>query len=85
MTIQELEEKVWTQDGIRIVVRGPGSTKIGDYTHKNGAQASWTINMFIKKRLEPILNGFEVTCIMGDGEQPFGGTILRSIRPSYKK
>ena len=84
MTIQELEYKVWVQDNIRIVVRGALNTKIGDYSQKKSAQGNWSVTEFIKKRLEPILNGHEVMVLMGDGEQPHGGTLLSSVRPSYK-
>ena len=84
MTVQELEEKVWAQDGFRVVIRGAANTKIGTYSQKNAAQGNWSINEFVKKRLAPILNGIEVVVLMGDGEQPHGGTLLSSIRPSYK-
>jgi hypothetical protein len=37
MTVQEIEDKVWVQDGIRIVIRDAPNTKAKDYTHKNAA------------------------------------------------
>ncbi len=85
MKVQVLEDKVWAQDGIRIILRAATDTKIGNYKHMNAAQATWRITEFIEKRLVPILNGIEVAVIMGDGEQPHGRTLLSSIRESYKK
>jgi len=84
MNVQELEDKVWAQDGIRVVVRAPASSVVGNYTYKNAAQASWRIAQFVEKRLEPILKGNEAVVLMGDGEQPHGRTLLSSIRESYK-
>ena len=84
MTVQELEDKVWAQDLIRVVVRAAASIQIGNYTHKNAAQADWRITEFLEKRLAPVLKGLQVVVLMGDGEQPHGGTLLSSIRASYK-
>jgi len=84
MTVQELEDKVWAQDLIRVVVRAAASIQIGNYTHKNAAQADWRITEFLEKRLAPVLKGLQVVVLMGDGEQPHGGTLLNSIRASYK-
>ena len=83
MTVQELEDKVWALDGIRIVVRASVITKVQDYRHKNAAQASWRITQFIEKRVQPLLKKQEVVVLMGDGEEPHGRTLLSSIRDSY--
>ena len=65
-------------------MRCPGDTQVGDYTHKNAAQADWRITEYLEKRLAPLLDGMEVVVLMGDGEQPHGRTLLSSIRDSYK-
>ncbi|MHB8968226.1 MAG: hypothetical protein ACYC57_08200 [Thermoleophilia bacterium] len=84
MKVQELEDKVWAQDGVRIVVRAPADAKLGSYNFKNAAQATWSVTKFLKARINPILKGHEVSVIMGDGEEPHGRTLLSSIRDSYK-
>jgi len=84
MTVQEFENKVWAQDRIRVVVRAAANKQIGNYTHRNAAQANWRITEFINKRLAPVLKDLEVVVLMGDGEQPHGGTLLSSIRVSYR-
>lgn len=71
MKVQELEDKVWAQDGIRIVVRAPSDAKLGSYNLKNAAQATWSVTKFLNTRIVPVLKGNEVVVIMGDGEQPF--------------
>ena len=83
MTVQELEDKGWALDGIRIVVRASVNTKVQDYRHKNAAQASWRITQFIEKRVQPLLKKQEVVVLMGDGEEPHGRTLLSSIKDSY--
>jgi hypothetical protein len=85
MNAQELEDKVWAQDGVRIVVRAPHDAKLGGYKFKNAAQATWSVTKFINTRIVPILKGNEVVVIMGDGEEPHGRTLLSSVRNSYKK
>ena len=84
MNVQDLEDKVWAQDGIRIVVRTAGDANVGNYTHKNAAQADWRITEYLEHRLTPLLKGLNVVVLMGDGEQPHGRTLLSSIRESYK-
>jgi hypothetical protein len=84
MTIQELEDKVWVQDNIRIVVRAAVNTQIGDYNYERAAQDNWRVTEFINKRLYNILNSLEVVVIMGNGEQAHGANLLRSVRSSYK-
>lgn len=84
MTVQELEDKVWAQDGIRIVVRDSANTQVKDYTHTNAAQASWRITEFLRKRIKPLLKRQEVEVIRGNGKYPHGRKLLSSIRESYK-
>jgi len=83
MTVEELEDKVWSMDGIRIVIRDSSRTQVQKYTHRNAAQSTWRITQFLDNRIAPLLNGQEIVVVMGDGEQPHGRTLLRSIRESY--
>ncbi|MCD6328425.1 hypothetical protein J7M28_12860 [bacterium] len=83
MTVQELEDKVWKLDGIRIVVRASVSTQVGDYSHKNKGQNNWRISEFVQKRLAGLLSKLEVVVLMGNGQEAHGNTLLSSIRDSY--
>jgi hypothetical protein len=83
MTVQELEDKVWVQDGIRIVIRAVSTAEVGDYSQKNAAQGSWRITQFIEKRISPLVKDKEVVVLEGNGEEPHGRTLLSSIRESY--
>ncbi len=83
MTVEQLEQKVWVQDGVRIVIRAALNTKVKDYTQKNAAQANWSATEFLRKRITPLLKGLEVVLLQGDGEQPHGRTLLSSIRTKY--
>ena len=84
MTIQELEDRVWAQDNIRIVVRAAENTRVGDYNYERKAQDNWRITEFTNKRLKNILSNLEVVVIMGNGELAHGATLLQSVRSSYK-
>ena len=61
MTVRELEDKVWAQDRIRIVVRDSANVNVKDYKQKNAAQASWRITEFLEKRVQPLLKNAEST------------------------
>jgi hypothetical protein len=83
MIVIDFEEKVWEAEGIRIVVRAPVNTVVGDYDCQNAAQETWRVTQWLDSRVYPKLNGHEVTAIQGDGEEPHGRVFLRTLRQSY--
>jgi len=83
MTVQELENKVWEQDGIRIIIRDRSTAKAKDYNQKNAAQEKWSITKFLNKRISPLFKDKEIVVLYGNGEMPHGGTLLKTIRQSY--
>lgn len=84
MKVKELEDKVWEQDGIRIVVRDSCTAKVKSYTQKNAAQENWNISKYIQSRIRNLLgNTTEVVVLKGDGEHAHGRTLLKTIRESY--
>jgi hypothetical protein len=83
MTIQQLEKKVWQQDGIRIVVRDRSTSKVGDYTRTNKAGENSQITTFLKNRITPLVGDKQVVVLGGDGEVVHGRTQLKTIRESY--
>jgi len=83
MTVEEFEEKVWEVEGIRIVVRAPADTPVGDYDYQKACQESWRVTQWLESRVRPNLNAHEVIVIQGDGEEPHGRVILRTVRQAY--
>jgi hypothetical protein len=83
MTVQELENKVWQQDGIRIIIRDRSTAKTKDYNQKYAAQEKWSITKFLNKRISPLVKDKEIVVLYGNGEMPHGGTLLKTIRQSY--
>ncbi len=84
ITVQELEDKIWAQDNVRIIVRAAGNIKIRGYNYERAARDNWRVTEFIDKRLNNILGDMEVVVIMGNGEPAHGAMLLRSVRNSYK-
>lgn len=84
MKISEIENKAWTMDGIRIVIRVAESKEAGNYSHKNAAQGSWSVTKYLDCRIKPLIGTHEVIVLLGDGEQPHGRTLLSSVRESYR-
>lgn len=83
MKVWKFEEKVWEVEGIRIVIRAPSDEDVANYTFKNGAQEGWRVTQLIEKRIQPKIGDKEVIIIQGDGEQPHGRVILRTVRRTY--
>ena len=51
MTVDELEKKVWEQDGVRIVVRDRATATVNEYLQTNAAQENWRITQFLTNRI----------------------------------
>ena len=85
MKIYEIENKAWSMDGVRIIIRGPENEELGNYSQRNAAQAGWSVTKYLDARIKPLVGDKEVTVILGDGEQPHGRTLLSSVRDSYRK
>jgi len=83
MNVKELEDKVWTKDRIRIIIRAKSKDKVGSYSHKKAAQVNWRITQFLQKRINPLVKGKEIVVIGSNGKVAHGRTLLKSYRESY--
>lgn len=84
MKAAEFEEKVWAIEGIRIVLRTDPKKEVGDYNYKKSADESWRVTELGEKRIEKCIGDIPYVIIQGDGEEPNGKVILRTIRGAYK-
>jgi hypothetical protein len=80
----DFEEKVWAIESIRIVLRTTPNTEVEDYDYKKAADESWRITELGAKRIEKCIASIPYVVIQGDGEEPNGKVILRTLRKSYK-
>jgi len=85
MKVREFEDKVWEREGIRIVIHAKDNTIVNDYEYQKAADSTWRITELAQKRIEKHLDGNTFSVIQGDGEEPNGRVILRTIRNSYNK
>lgn len=83
VNIRDIENKAWSMDGVRIVIRGDENSELEDYNQQNAAQASWSTKKYLDSRIKPLIGDHDVIVLMGDGEQPHGRTLLSSVRDSY--
>lgn len=83
MKVSEFEEKVWAIEGIRIVLRVDQNTEVNNYDFKNAADESWRINELLENRIIPRIGAATVIVLQGDGEEPHGRVILRTMRGGY--
>mgnify|MGYP000499890391 CR=1 FL=1 len=85
MKASDFEEKVWTIEGVRIVLRIAPNTEVGEYTYKKAADESWRITELGSKRIEKSIGtDIPYTVIQGNGEEPNGKVILRTLRNGYQ-
>lgn len=84
ITIAELEDKIWTIEGIRVVVRAPQSDLVDDYNYQRKISASASITDWGNGRLKPILDGKDYYVVDGSGTRPHGRTNMDTVRESYR-
>ena len=85
MKVSDFEDKVWEVDGIRLTLRLPANSEVGDYDWQNAADQGWSVKKDIDTRIIPKINGAELVIIDGEGEEPNRRTLLRTTRKSYDK
>ena len=84
MSVADFEEAVWTLDGVRIVIRSPTDSEIGAYDYERAAVETRRVSQFLENRINPKVGDHDFVVIQGDGEQPHGSVILRTLRSSYQ-
>lgn len=84
MNVTEFEDAVWAIEGVRIVVRSRIGSEVDDYDYQRGAQDTWRVSQLLENRIQPRIGTREVVVLQGDGEQPHGRVILRTLRSSYQ-
>jgi hypothetical protein len=84
MVVSELEEAVWERDRVRIVVRAPGATNVGNWNYANAANGALSVTRYLNVRIAPLLGGLEVTLIDGRGHEAHGATHIDTVRATYQ-
>ena len=85
MRVNDFEEKVWKLEGIRIVLRTNSNETVGSYGFKRAAPQGNTLTWFLNNRVKPRLaDNMEVVTINGLGNVPNGGTLLSTLKDTYK-
>lgn len=85
MKASEFEDKVWEVEGIRIVLRCPEDQVVTPYDYTNAASQTTSITSWLNGRVLPKLNGIPCEVIAGNGEQPHGRSLTRTVKASYAK
>lgn len=84
MRVRDLEDEVFAKDEIRIVVRSPRSSDVGDYAYERKAADNTTLTDWLEQRIHPLLGeNVRVEVIDGYGAIPHGNTRLSVVRSSY--
>ena len=84
--VTDFESQVEAVEGITIVVRAPSNTMVPEYTYVRRSPGDNTVGEWMNNRINPSLNGLEVTIIDGEHESPRRSTKrLSTLRDSYER
>ena len=84
MKASEFEDKVWEVEGIRIVLRCPENQEIGNYDYTNATSQTTSVTDWLRVRVSPKINDIAIEVVAGNGEQPHGRSLVRTVRSSYE-
>ena len=85
MRVAEFEAAVLEIEEIVIRIRAPKREDIGDYGYERQAAADTSVSEWLRTRVHPRIEGYEVCVIDGYWNEPHGRTRLRNLRDSYDR
>jgi hypothetical protein len=85
MNVWEFEQTVLKFEEIRIVIRAPWQTQVGDYDYIRQAYGTTSVTEWLATRISERLNGHEVVVIDGYGATPNGRTRMATLRETYER
>lgn len=83
MNIWAFEQAVLEREQVRIVIRAPGRTDVGEYEYARAAAISTSVTDWLAQRITPLIGDNEVVVIKGDGTVAHGRTRMDTLRNSY--
>lgn len=84
MNVWEYEKSVYEREEVRIVIRAPWKTQVGDYMYERAASGGTSVSSWLDARIHPVLGGLEVVVLDGTGSVPHGRTKMSTLRDSYE-
>jgi len=85
VSVRKFEDQVWETEHVRIAIHANSKAQVQPYKYKNAADERWRITELSEKRIDKCLGNYSYSTIQGDGEEPHGRVILRTIKSSYGK
>lgn len=85
MRVTEFEAAVLEIEEIVIRIRAPTSVEVGDYEYERQAAAGTSVTEWLRTRVVPKLDGYQVSVVDGYSNEPHGRTRLRTLRASYDR
>ena len=85
MNAKEFEDRVWAVEGIRIVLRCDATQEVGSYDYTNAMGQTTSITDWLKGRVTPNLKNIQAEVVAGNGVQPHGRSLVRTVKSGYSK
>ena len=83
VSVAAFESKVFELEEVRIVVRADPNAMVDDYDFQRGASAGTSITKWLDNRIKPLIDGYPVVVVDGEGSIPNGRTHMANLRRSY--
>ncbi len=83
MSVLELEQIILDLEEIRIVIRAPLNSDLGEYNYTRKAAGTASIAEWLEQRVLPIVGGYPVAVVDGQGVSPNRRTRMSTIRETY--
>lgn len=84
MNVWEYEKSVYEREEVRIVIRAPWKTQVGDYAYERAAAGNSSVSAWLQARIHHAVGDYEVVVLDGTGSVPHGRTKMATLRGSYE-
>lgn len=85
MTPAEIEQAVFELEEVRIVIRAPVKSQLGDFLYARQAANNASILEWLNQRIKPLVLDHSVVVVDGTGTLPNSRTSMATLRQSYMR
>ena len=84
MNVSDFEKAVFELEDVRIVIRAPANTEVGDYNYQRAASGTASVSEWLATRIADLVGQFKAVVVDGTGVTPHGRTRMATLRGSYE-
>ena len=85
MNVAEFEQAIFEREEVRLLVRAPTSTQLGDYSYVKCSPATTSVTEWLNQRVYPRVGSHQVAVLDGHGGFVHGRTRMSTLRETYER